>query len=149
AVLTLAPPRSPAAPSPGEPGNPGNPGNPGPPNPPPPRPAKGRSLEDLLESLKADDALGRSRALADLADHCKARGGHATFLAEQLTDEDGRVRAAAVEVLGHLGPLAKGAYPAILHVSENDAVAAVRKAAAAALEKVGRPTAADVPTLVA
>src|SRR5205814_844957 len=59
-----------------------------------------------------------------------------------------RARTEYAAALGILGPPARGAISALVHVQKNHPDKGVQEAATTALEKIGMPTANDVPFLI-
>jgi len=112
-------------------------------NPPPP------IIQDLLRALKSPKPEPRLTALQTLAALAGGLGDSVPALTDQLLDkENPRNQVAASTVLGKLGPQARGAFPLLLHVSKLDESPATRQAAAAALERIGRPAVSDRKSLV-
>jgi HEAT repeat protein len=114
-------------------------------------PDRSRQAQELLDIVTNDKETPERRinALAALGDTARRLGEAVPdFTALLFQDANPQVRSAACGVLGHIGPQARGAYPALLHVSKNDGDANVRLSASQALDRIGRPTTADLPTLL-
>jgi HEAT repeat protein len=113
------------------------------------QPAKPRAVQNLLDALKDDKAETRAAALEALGDLARGIADSAPVLTEMLFNEaDTKVRAEVARTLGLVGPHARAAYPALLYVSRADPDVNVRHAANNAMERIGRPTSADIPILL-
>lgn len=89
----------------------------------------------LLDKLKAPDALTRLKAVRSLPQRKEDAAQIVPALIEALKDEDAEVRKGAAFGLWAFGEEARSATPALL-VALRDREASVRKAAAGALKKV-------------
>jgi HEAT repeat protein len=107
-----------------------------------------QAVREVLEAVRGSDPATRREALNTLGELAAGVADVVPVLAEALTDKNPEMRTVAARALGQIGPLARGAYPALLHSSKNDEAEAPRQAALDALARLGKPTAADVPGLI-
>lgn len=108
-----------------------------------------QTLGDLRPSLQDADPAVRAKTIARMKEAARDVGTGKADLLHALADADGRVRAAAAEALGHLGPGARIAYPALTQIMHDDLSAAVRIEAERALKRISPPTRDDLAELLA
>ena len=93
------------------------------------------STPQLIEKLKAKDALTRVQAVRTLPERKDDAEQVVPALIEALQDEEGQVRKSAALGLGSFGEQAKSAIPALLK-AQKDREADVRRAASIALSRI-------------
>src|SRR5207248_1839013 len=107
------------------------------------------TTDELLKAFKSDNAEERNKAVATLAEMARGVSDAVPILTQRLlNDKDARVCAGYATALGNLGPQARGAYLALERVQKKDPDKGVQEAATIAMDKIGRPTATDVPFLI-
>ena len=111
--------------------------------------APGLTTDELLKAFNSKDAEERNKAVAALAEMARGVSDAVPALTDRLmNDDDARIRAGYAAALGTVGPLARGSFFALLHVQKNDGDKGAQEAATAALDRIGQPTANDVPFLI-
>jgi HEAT repeat protein len=104
----------------------------------------------MTNILKERDASLRARAAAALSRLGSKATPAIAELFSLIHDDDAKVRIAAVQALAEIGgPLARATYPRLAELADDDeADESLRRAAAQALKKIGRPSKTDVHTLI-
>ncbi len=107
------------------------------------------TVEQLVKAFKSKDEDERNKAVESLSEMARGVADAVPGLTERmLNDDDARIRVMFASVLGSLGPQARSAYPALLHIQHNDGNKSVQEAATTALERMGKPSSSDVPFIV-
>jgi predicted Zn finger-like uncharacterized protein len=101
----------------------------------------------LRGKLKDADPKERMKAAYAVRDLAAEIDKTVPDLLTLLGDKQAKVRAAAIEALGQIGPEARIAYPLVADKQRSDPDDNVRNKAKDALKKIGAPTAADVAML--
>ncbi len=102
------------------------------------------AITELREAMKKQDQNARLAAAVAVGQLAQDLTVTVRELASLLRDNQPPVRAAAAEALGHIGPAARLAYPALEEAFQGDAQETVRKNANIAMKKIGPPTANDL-----
>jgi HEAT repeat protein len=113
------------------------------------RPPANSAIAQLRQTLKDPDSEKRLNAAFAVGDLAHDLNKMVLELMAMVRDPEVRVRRAAAEALGLIGPQARMAYAALLEATREDSDELVRTQSQQAINKIGPPKVSDVAHLLA